>query len=209
MTKNHQTVSTRAATLSFCLLITLLACQRKAAPIVPQLPAEAPNIRIDQGGFVGPCEPSIAISPEDPNRVVAGAILDRVYFSEDGGKTWEKNRLQSPYGVYGDPVILADFTGRFYYAHLSNPGGSSFGENWLDRIVVQRSEDGGKTWSEGAFTGLRPPHDQDKHWLAADPRNHHLYITWTEFDKYDSRDLHCREARHRRSGRRRLGCDRR
>ncbi|MCB0561197.1 MAG: exo-alpha-sialidase [Lewinellaceae bacterium] len=188
MTKNHQTVSTRAATLSFCLLITLLACQRKAAPIVPQLPAEAPNIRIDQGGFVGPCEPSIAISPEDPNRVVAGAILDRVYFSEDGGKTWEKNRLQSPYGVYGDPVILADFTGRFYYAHLSNPGGSSFGENWLDRIVVQRSEDGGKTWSEGAFTGLRPPHDQDKHWLAADPRNHHLYITWTEFDKYDSRD---------------------
>lgn len=178
----------KALLLPLLLLVSLLACQRKAAPTAAQLPAEVPNIMIDQGGFVGPCEPSIAIDPTAPGRVVAGAILDRVYYSEDGGKTWQKNKLRSPYGVYGDPVIQADYAGNFFYAHLSNPGGSSFSENWLDRIVIQRSEDGGKTWNEGAFTGLRPPHDQDKHWLATDPRNNHLYITWTEFDEYDSRD---------------------
>ncbi len=177
-----------ALLLLLLLLGSLSACQRKAAPTEAQLPAEVPNIMIDQGGFVGPCEPSIAIDPQAPDRVVAGAILDRVYYSEDGGKTWQKNKLRSPFGVYGDPVIQADFAGNFFYAHLSNPGGSSFSENWLDRIVIQRSEDGGKTWNEGAFTGLRPPHDQDKHWLATDPRNNHLYITWTEFDEYDSRD---------------------
>lgn len=168
-------------------LVLSLSCQRKAGPSPAQLPAEITNIRIDEGGFVGPCEPSIAINPKNPNRLVAGAILDRVYYSEDGGRNWFKERLRSPFGVYGDPVILADYAGNFFYAHLSNPGGSSFNENWLDRIVIQRSEDGGKSWNEGAFTGLRPPRDQDKHWLAADPRNNHLYITWTEFDKYESR----------------------
>ncbi|MCB0593095.1 MAG: exo-alpha-sialidase [Lewinellaceae bacterium] len=190
MKKNHQTASARTATLSLCLLTTLLACQRQTVPNAAQLPAEIPNILIGQGSFAGPCEPSIAISPADPDRVVAGAILDRVYYSEDGGKTWQGDRLRSPFGVYGDPVILADYAGRFFYAHLSNPGNSSFslGDSWLDRIVIQRSDDGGKTWSEGAFAGLRPPHDQDKHWLAADPRNNHLYVTWTEFDEYDSRD---------------------
>ena len=176
------------ALVALLLMIFTFACQRKSAPIGAQPSAEVPNILIGQGGFVGPCEPSIAISPVEPNRVVAGAILDRVYYSEDGGKSWKQDRLRSPLGVYGDPVILADYAGNFHYAHLSNPGGSSFSENWLDRIVIQRSQDGGKSWNEGAFAGLRPPHDQDKHWLATDPRNHHLYITWTEFDKYDSRE---------------------
>jgi len=169
-----------------CILFAGPACQRKALPASPEFPAETTNIMIDQGGFIGPCEPSIAISPASPDRIVAGAILDRVYYSEDGGKNWYKDRLRSPFGVYGDPVVLADYAGNFFFAHLSNPGGSSSSENWLDRIVIQRSEDGGKSWNGGAFTGLRPPRDQDKQWLAADPRNNHLYITWTEFDKYDS-----------------------
>ncbi|MCB9267106.1 MAG: exo-alpha-sialidase [Lewinellaceae bacterium] len=176
------------SSITFALFFLLLTCQRQAGPSHLELPAEVPNILIGQGGFVGPCEPSIAISPANPDRVVAGAILDRVYYSEDGGKAWEPGRLRSPYGVYGDPVIQADYAGNFFYAHLSNPGGSSFSKDWLDRIVIQRSVDGGKTWNEGAFTGLRPPHDQDKHWLAVDPRNNHLYVTWTEFDKYESRD---------------------
>ena len=188
MTKNHHPTILRVAALSLGLLATLLACQRQTVPTAAQLPAEIPNILIGQGSFAGPCEPSIAISPADPDKVVAGTILDRVYYSEDGGKTWNKDRLRSPYGVYGDPVILADYAGNFFYAHLSNPGNSSFSDDWLDRIVVQRSEDGGKGWSDGAYAGLRPPRDQDKHWLAADPRNNHLYMTWTEFDEYDSRD---------------------
>ena len=97
--------------------------------------------------------------------------------------------VQSPFGVFGDPVITADRLGNFYFAHLADPKGTGrSGESWLDRIVVQKSEDQGLTWNEGSYAGHRPPADQDKHWLAIDPTTHHIYMTWTEFDKYGSTD---------------------
>lgn len=121
---------------------------------------------------------------------MAGAILDKVYHSMDGGKTWGVQQLSSTYGVFGDPVILCDNKGQFFYAHLADPSGRGrAGRSWLDRIVVQKSLDGGETWNNGSFAGLRPPADQDKHWLIADPVNHSIYMTWTEFDKYGSARL--------------------
>jgi hypothetical protein len=92
--------------------------------------------------------------------------------------------------VFGDPVIIADREGSFYYAHLSDPEGRAWSsELLLDRIVIQKSTDGGKTYNDGSFCGMRHPKDQDKHWLCADPATGHLICTWTEFDKYDSKDL--------------------
>ena len=184
-----------AITLTSIALLGSISCQRQtpSAPVTPtEIVANFPNIRIDSSAAAfgaGPCEPSIAISPTDSNIVVAGAILDRVYYSNNGGITWKKKTLSSPYGVYGDPVLLADTKGDFYYAHLSDPNGKSGGDpNWLDRIVIQKSTDGGANWSQGTYAGLHHPKDQDKHWLAVDPRDNSIVMTWTEFDKYDSRD---------------------
>lgn len=150
------------------------------------------NVLIDSASgpvYAGPCEPSIAISPLNPQNMVAGAILDLAYHSTDGGKTWKKQKLQSTYGVFGDPVVLADHRGHFYYAHLSDPTNGKWRDpEILDRIVIQKSTNGGSSWSNGSYTGLHHPKDQDKHWLAADPRNHHLAVTWTEFDAYDSKN---------------------
>ena len=148
-----------------------------------------PNIPIDTTRrLVGPCEPSIFINPNNTNQVVAGSVLNTVYWSEDGGRTWEMNRMKSSHGVYGDPVITADFEGNFYFAHLSDPDGAAWSsENLLDRIVVQRSEDGGKTWSDGGYAGLNHPKDQDKQWLVVNPENDEIYMTWTEFDLYNSK----------------------
>ncbi|MCB0572514.1 MAG: exo-alpha-sialidase [Phaeodactylibacter sp.] len=168
-------------------IAALAGCQRKAA-LSDVVQDKIPNILIGSSdlGF-GPCEPTIAINPKNTNQVVAGAVLDRVYYSQDGGKTWKEQQLRSPYGVYGDPVVLADNNGNFFYAHLADPSGSGrLNKSWLDRIVIQKSTDGGITWDGNAFTGNRPPADQDKHWLAAAPDNGHLYVTWTEFDKYGS-----------------------
>ncbi len=148
-----------------------------------------PNIRIDRNeGFgLGPCEPSIAIDPNNPNRLVAGAVLDRAYYSHDGGKTWNKQQISSSYGVWGDPVILADYQGNFYYFHLSFPSGEGdWDSDKLDRMVCQVSTDGGQSWSDGSYTGWFPPKDQDKEWAVADPRNNHIYLTWTQFDAYGS-----------------------
>ncbi|HMX41315.1 MAG TPA: sialidase family protein [Saprospiraceae bacterium] len=179
-----------------CLALSLLACkaqQQAAATAQLPLPSTFENIMIAEaarGEAHGPCEPSICVSPKDTRQVAAGAILDRQYWSSDGGRTWQSTRIKSSHGVYGDPVIVADWAGNFYFAHLSDPEGKGWSSaKLLDRIVIQKSTDGGKTYSDGAYVGAHHPKDQDKHWLCADPKTGQLLCTWTEFDKYDSKDL--------------------
>jgi Neuraminidase (sialidase) len=148
------------------------------------------NIKIHEGPSAGgPEEPSIFISPKDTNIVVAGANINNVYYSKDGGRTWVNDKLESRYGVWGDPVIIANEKGHFYFFHLSDPTG----ENWaseeiLDRIVVQRSKDGGESWNRGWDIGENHPKDQDKEWADVHPNTNNLICTWTEFDDYGSKD---------------------
>ncbi len=155
-------------------------------------PKKFENVKIQEsrlGDGYGPAEPSIAVSPANPKNVVGGAILNRCYRSTDGGKTWDFSKIKSPHGVFGDPVLLADWQGNFYFSHLSDPEGAGWAsDSLLHCIVVQKSSDGGQTWSPGGcLGGTRHPHDQDKPWLAADTRTGLLACAWTEFDKYASK----------------------
>ena len=137
---------------------------------------------------LGPCEPSIAINPVNTNNMVVGSVLDYVHTSNDSGKTWQTQQLKSKYGVWGDPTLLCDFKGNFYYFHLSDPEGTNWkSKKILDRIVVQKSSDNGKTWSKGTGIGLNAPKQQDKQGAVINPKqNNQLYTAWTEFDKYSS-----------------------
>ncbi len=146
--------------------------------------AQFQNILIHDGSNAK--EPAICMNPKNLNELVAGANGDNVYTSYDGGLTWSLGKIASSYGVWGDPCIVADTSGNFYYSHLSNTGGTT---GWLDRIVIQQSTDGGTTWNDGSFTGLNDDKDQDKPWLAFDassgsPFKGNLYVAWTEFDTY-------------------------
>lgn len=139
----------------------------------------------------GPCEPSIAISLADPSILVAGSILDRVYYSHNGGESWTTDDLQSPHGVWGDPVVISDTTGRFLFFHLSDPDGRNWAsEHILDRIVCQWSDNGGEDWSEGSYMGLNKPKDQDKEWAVVNLETNEIYCTWTQFDSYGSEEKH-------------------
>ena len=152
-----------------------------------------PNIVIEAWSGQGyqPCEPSIAIHPDDPSVIVAGAILDKVYTSSDSGRTWKIDRLSSPLGVFGDPCIIASPKGDFHYFHLSDPGGKGWaGKDLLDQIVVQSSFDNGASWSEGRGIGKNPPKDQDKEWACTNAKGNRIFVTWTEFDAYDSKAPH-------------------
>lgn len=172
------------------LLFSLLSCSQRTRPdelttLIDQ--SQIRVVKIEQGNFFSPCEPSIAINPTNPDNIVAGAILDKVYVSNDGGQNWTKSKLESSFGVYGDPVIRCDYEGNFYYAHLSNPNGMAFRDSaFLDRIVIQKSSDMGVSWTDGSFTLPRTPKDQDKQWMVIDPETNDIYISWTEFDLYNS-----------------------
>ena len=171
--------------------VALLSCSKKTSSLLIEDGVSIVNVKIDESGKIpfGPCEPSITINPSNPNHVVAGAILDNIYVSNDAGKTWSKDKMKSPFGVYGDPVLRSDYKGNIYYAHLSNPTGRAYvDKEFLDRIVVQKSEDGGKTWNGGRHPKVRGEKDQDKEWLHVDPKTNTILMSWTEFDKYGSKN---------------------
>ncbi len=178
--------------LLFLFPLFLFACSgtKELSVTSPEISRPIYNIQIDSSLFgIGACEPSIAVSPTDQNVMVAGSILNRVYQSVDGGRTWTKEYIKSSSGVYGDPVIEADYKGNFYYAHLSNPTGKAWiDEEFLDRIVVQKSTDNGATWNDGNYPAPNPPKDQDKEWLAIDPNDNTVWMCWTEFDDYGSKE---------------------
>lgn len=157
----------------YCLLIALLLIQ-------PSSFSQHTNVMITDD--YDPNEPSICINPKNPMHMVAGSNLDNVFFSTDGGYNWNVQTLTSTYGVWGDPVIMVDTAGGYYFFHLSNP---AFG-HWIDRIVCQKKDSIGKAWSDGTYFGLNGQKQQDKQWAVVDPQNNNIYVTWTEFDVYGS-----------------------
>jgi hypothetical protein len=129
-----------------------------------------------------PEEPSIMISTKNPKYIVAAANIRSVYYSSDTGRTWTIQTLSSPLGIWGDPAIICDTNGHFYFFHLSGQPSGPF----LDQIVAQKSTDQGATWSAGASIGYNAVKQNDKQWAVVDPRNNTIYTTWTLFDKYES-----------------------
>jgi len=149
--------------------------------------SQYPNVRVSSPLSNDPEEVTIAINPVNAMNLAAGANLRYYYYSTDGGFTWTEGLLTSTYGVWGDPCVVFDAHGDLFYAHLSYPPPPGY---WIDRIVVQKSTNGGQSWSAGAGIGYNPPKNQDKEWLAIDFTNsryrNYIYASWTEFDSYGS-----------------------
>jgi hypothetical protein len=129
-------------------------------------------------------EPSIAIHPKKTNIMVAGSVLADYYYSKDSGATWTSKTMHSTYGVYGDPVMMFDKKGRVYYFHLASYDETTH----LDRIVCQSAKKVCKKFSDGSFPEPSGSKVQDKHWTVVNPQNNDIYMTWTQFDAYDSDD---------------------
>ena len=157
------------------------------ALIPPVLVAQFPNIRVSNPASSNPNEVTIAINPVNPLNLAGGANLRYYYTSTDGGWTWTEGQMVSSLGVWGDPCVTYDANGDVYFGHLSNPPPPGY---WIDRIVVQKSTDGGASWSDGVGVGFVSPREQDKEWITADQTNsihrNNIYMAWTEFDNYGS-----------------------
>ncbi|MCB0645168.1 MAG: exo-alpha-sialidase [Saprospiraceae bacterium] len=176
----------QAAIYLFACIGLFLSCSRKTSLVFKDHTFK--NVVIDEGRSPSaPCEPSIAINPSNPNQVSAASVLNNYYQSNDGGLSWTKERVTSPYGVYGDPVIRYDYSNNVFFAHLSNPKDRAYSsEEFLDRIVVQKKQFNG-SWNDGSFPPCDRKKDHDKHWLAIDKNSGVMLMTWTQFDVYGSK----------------------
>ena len=143
------------------------------------------QIPLVKGGYpYGGCEPSIDMHPTNTDYLAVGSILDGYHYSKDGGKTWTSKQMKSSYGVYGDPVLKFNGKGNVYYFHLASYKKTTH----LDRIVCQKAEKIDAKFNDGTAPAPNGAKVQDKHWMVIDPKTDVIYMTWTQFDKYDSAD---------------------
>jgi hypothetical protein len=161
---------------NFIAAVILIACMAGAVP------SSAQYLNVMISDAYNPNETSIYINPKNTRQIIAGANLNSFYFSFDGGYSWNRNPMNSTLGEGGDPCLVIDTSGYFYYLHLSYPTMST----WLDQIVCQRSTNNGLSWSSGTGMGKNDPKQQDKEWACVNTKNNEIYVTWTQFDSYGS-----------------------
>lgn len=156
-------------------------------------------------------EPSIAISPVDHDTMVAGSndyntpntdAWCGFYTTHDRGKTWKQSLIggypRGPVNALtgfrggGDPVIVADSAGSFYYAGIAfkrsvnplNPIGFGITVGLANCVFVAKSTNGGNSFDQvvivwAALESL--VRFDDKEWIAVDPVNGNVYLVWVIF----------------------------
>lgn len=135
-------------------------------------------------------EPAIAFSPINPLKGVLAFNVNQVFTTDDGGKTWSLTVVDPPQGFYGDPVLKYGKNGTVYLAHLAKNKSLPWPQHF-DRIVFERSVDGGRTFS-ATDVGYHAGKMQDKPWFAVDEWGGskfkgNIYLSYTEFDVYGSK----------------------
>ena len=150
------------------------------------------NMRVNSTQADQQQEPTLAVNPQDPQRLIAAAKDWRSghkevwhYRSSDGGATWADGHLPGlPADLpnQSDPVVVYNADGVAYTSVIGydqddfNKGG----------LFVARSTDDGATWSQPVLAQPnRAKVFNDKEWLTVDrsatATRGTLYLTWTRF----------------------------
>jgi hypothetical protein len=178
-------ISNRTLKLSFIVLIIELFSSFTITN------GQFQNIQVNSDTLTTCNETCIALNPANPDNIAIGANNTYFFSTFDGGNTWTEGKMFSSMGVWGDPSLTFDSNGNLFFAHLS--GEPPLSGRWGDRIIIQKSTDGGLTWNDGTFTGLNRPKFEDKDWISVDLTNsiykNNLYVAWTEFDSLFVADI--------------------
>ncbi|MGZ3900968.1 MAG: hypothetical protein ACXVNM_04605 [Bacteroidia bacterium] len=150
------------------------------------LSAQFPNVLVSSQ--FDPRGVSIAINPKNYRQIIAGAGMANAYYSEDAGNTWKKSdNICNAFNLYGQPFVFWDTARKAYYSDLAllNPKVVTDG-SWIDRIIVNRSEDFGKTYTNCEDFGKNGKKVQYKHWVCVDQKTNVIHAAWTQFNKFES-----------------------
>jgi hypothetical protein len=140
-------------------------------------------------------ETSVAMSRTNSSIIVAGANDDemlvrgmKVYRTSNGGATWATRHLPVPEHDQmvsgGDPVVVPDEAGGFYYSFLSY----DFTFSWSD-IQFAHSTDGVNWELRSPVVQREDPTSilEDKQWVAVDrdpqsPYFGRIYVVWNRYE---------------------------
>jgi len=128
-------------------------------------------------------EPSIAVDPVDPDKMVIGwRQFDDISsnfrqagyaYTLDGGETWTFPGVIQPGIFRSDPVLSADASGNIYYNSLTVEGGNNF---VCDVYIM---DENGTEWDDGTDA-----HGGDKQWMIIDQTNGigsgNIYAAWNQ-----------------------------
>lgn len=168
-------------------------------------------VRITAPDAYRPAEVSVAINPTNPDNIIGTSIQystrpgARVngysYVTTDGGKTWQTiadpNLRQLP---QGDDSITFSGEGVAYHSFMSFDGiREKRPRRAYSGIYVMSSKDNGLSWSEAVpvidhINSITP--FEDKPYVVTDnvagsPHKNNVYLAWTRFDEYGSKDPAC------------------
>jgi hypothetical protein len=127
-------------------------------------------------------EPSIAVDPTNPNRIVIGwRQFDNINsnfrqagqaYSDDGGNSWTAPEVIDPGVFRSDPVLDFDREGTFYYNSLTVVDG--------DYVCDVFPSTGYNDWGEGVYA-----YGGDKQWMVVDrtdgPSQGNIYAQWKSY----------------------------
>ncbi|MBA4064628.1 MAG: hypothetical protein C0501_13125 [Isosphaera sp.] len=203
---------TRPAAAAFALgLVALSAAADGPETAPPPRPRVGPVphrlVRVTPPDAKGPAEVSVAINPVFPDHVVVSsfqrpqpgryATNNHTYTSTDGGKTWTAAAAPNPdRRTQGDDSVAFGPDGTVYHCYLSAVGLREDAPlRAASGLFVRRSADGAK-WDPpvAVVDHLNTAEPlEDKPWVAVDavggsPHRGNVYVAWTRFDKYGSRD---------------------
>jgi hypothetical protein len=133
---------------------------------------------------------AIAINPSNTLQVIAGAGLANAYSSSNGGKSWvHDTAICGAFNLYGDPFVLWASDGKAVFSDLAYPDPQVVSDgSWIDRIIVNRSNDGGKSYNSCEDFGKNDSKVQFRHSLCVNQQTKTLHAVWTQFDHFESKD---------------------
>ena len=175
-------------------------------------------------GATRPAEVSVAINPTHPNHVIAvllqsGApgeprVSNHAYVSHDGGRSWTGAAAANAEGrAQGDDAVTFGADGTAYHSFISFDGiRAARPDRAWSGIFVRTSRDGAHWQAPVAVVdhvNTAVPFE-DKPWVGVDrssdsPHRGNVYVAWTRFDVYGSKDpahrSHIMVSRSRDKGR--------
>ncbi|HSB60147.1 MAG TPA: sialidase family protein [Vicinamibacteria bacterium] len=187
-------------------------------------PAPHRIARISEAGARRPAEVAVAISPADPTHVIAVATgrgapgeprsTNASYVSFDGGETWKTVPAANPdRRVQGDDTIVFSADGTAHHVYIAFDGiRVPRPDRAVSGIFARRTRDG-LVWSDPVpvvdhVNSTQPFEDKPgpgADTAAGSPHRGNLYVAWTRFDAYGSKDpadkSHIVFARSRDGGR--------